>query len=588
MPSKKKNLIGAAGAVIIAGGIFFATHDFISGGFYPKSAKTIDLTAKNVTAQDYAQLCQRFPGKEILWSIPFQGSRYAADTEFIALTSLTKEEADDLALFPQLEAVDASLCRDYDALLYLMQQNENLQVTYQVSVGGTEIDSAAQEASISAADAQAFPEVAVYLPQLSQLTVEGEASVQTLLTIRQSNPSLTVLGTYTLAGQSVTPDTRKLDFSGVKMDYDDLSDTAPLLTGLEKLILTDSGLTNEQCKAVADALPETIVVWQMPFAGSAFSTDSREIDISGASVTVPEVDEAMPYFRCLDKLIMSDCGIDNETMEALNLRYPDTKIVWTLKIGLVTLRTDATVFYPAKISESQMPSNEEVKKLRFCHDMIAVDIGESHVSECEWLEAMPHLKYLILAYTDITDLTPLSSLKELIYLELFVMDLEDYSPLLGCTALQDLNLGSTYGDPEPISKMTWLHNLQWNHGGDVPEHHDAVMALADQLPDTNVTIDTFRNIGGLWRNLPNYYIFRELIGANYFNQINTTLYWGSDASKILATDHNRPAFAGDVLAEIIRRRIDNGESIPGVKNIGSEKAEILYQTMVESAQWYQK
>lgn len=291
----------------------------------------------------------------------------------------------------------------------------------------------------------------------------------------------------------------------------------------------------------------------------------------------------LPYFPKLQKLIMSDCGIDDEAMDALNRRYPEISIVWTVQIGIVPVRTDDVIFFPAGVSESNMPSNEELKKLRYCTEMVAVDIGHAKATECEWLEYMPHVRYLILADTLITDLTPLSNLKELVYLEIFRMDLHDYSPLLGCTALQDLNIGTTYADPEPISQMTWLHNLQWNHGADDPETRDAVLQLAEQLPDTNVTIDTWRNVGGAWRYLPNYYVFRDLIGGKYFNQLFPSLFWGDrDAAKILGCEQNKSKFAGDVLAEIVRKRIDSGEPIVGVKNIGSEKAEVLYQTLVQS------
>ena len=168
------------------------------------------------------------------------------------------------------------------------------------------------------------------------------------------------------------------------------------------------------------------------------------------------------------------------------------------------------------------------------------------------------------------------------------MDLHDYSPLLECTALQDLNISSTYADPEPLTKMTWLHTLMWNFVMKDPVLAEKAILLEEQLPDTNVIIQTWRNIGGLWRHIPNYYVFRDIIGGEFFNQTHTTAYWGnSDANRILSCDSGNARYAAEVLRDMVRYRIDNGLAIPGIKNIGSEKAEALYQSLCEACQYDQ-
>ena len=45
------------------------------------------------------------------------------------------------------------------------------------------------------------------------------------------------------------------------------------------------------------------------------------------------------------------------------------------------------------------------------------------------------------------------------------------------------------------------------------------------------------------------------------------------------------SFAAYTLAEIVRERIDQGEPIIGLKNTDSEKAEILYQTLMNAESW---
>ena len=578
---KKKQMIrigiaGAAAAVVLGAAVFYFTHSFIDGEFFPKNAPVLDLAGHTLSIQQYTDICSRYPDSQVLWTVPFQGERYPTDTESITISSLTEEEARDLDYLPGLKQVDATKCTDYAALLYLQERRPDCVVTYRVDVGGASCDNFCQALTVTDADAKQLEAALPLLPRLQTLELKGTfPQPEDLVSLRDAFPQVRFQFSLDLWQTTLTPDVTQIDLTAVPVTQEELTRYLPLFSGLETVILKQATLTEDEIKAVADQFPDTFFLFDLTLAGETFSTDAEEIDISGKAVTVEEAEAVLPYFPNLKKLIMSDCGIDDETME--------TAIVWTVQIGIHAVRTDAKVFFPAGVDESNLPNNEQLKKLRYCTEMIAVDVGHSKATECEWLEYMPHVRYLILADTGITDLTPLSNLKELVYLELFIMDIKDYSPLLGCTALQDLNLGTTYGDPEPISKMTWLHNLRWSHVTEDPETRERVFALAEQLPDTNVTFDNWRNIGGPWRYLPNYYVFRDIIDGVYFNQLNPYDVWGNqDARKILSCEKNPNRFAGDVLAEIVRERIDNGLPIPGVKNVGSEKAEILYQSLLNS------
>lgn len=328
-------------------------------------------------------------------------------------------------------------------------------------------------------------------------------------------------------------------------------------------------------------LPLNGVAWaresqDVCFGDQTYPADSTELSLSG--VSLEEVEAALPLFPNLQKVILSDTGADDEALDALNRAYPDISIVWTVQIGRFSIRTDAIWFYTA---DDLSITNESIQKLRYCTEMVAVDIGHmKNITDCTWLETMPHVKYLILADSSITDISPVAGLKELIYLELFNLKLDDYSPLLGCTALQDLCLGNTHADPEPLSHMTWLHNLHWYRGLFEASTREAVSRLPEQLPQTNVMLDVTGKIGNPWRSMANYYVFRDIIGADFRNQSFIAQNWGSeDAKKILACDHHEP-FAGDILAEIVKERMENDQPIFGVQN--EEQAQALYQSLCES------
>lgn len=310
--------------------------------------------------------------------------------------------------------------------------------------------------------------------------------------------------------------------------------------------------------------------------GQIYPADSTELSLAG--ISIEELEAALPLFPNLQKVILTDTGADDEALDALNRAHPNISIIWTVQIGKSPVRTDATWFYaPSQIGAIR---DADLQKLRYCREMVAVDVGHMKVTDCSWLEQMPHVKYLILADTGITNISPVSNLKELVYLELFGLNLTDYSPLLGCTALQDLNISSTHADPEPLSHMTWLHNLHWYRGLSDPATREAVSLLPEQLPQTNVMLDMVGNISNPWRNLPHYYVFRDIIGGEFLNQSFTLQNWGSeDGRKILACDHQGP-FAGEVLAEIVKYRMENGLPIVGAKD--AERAQILYESLCDS------
>ena len=444
-----------------------------------------------------------------------------------------------------------------------------------------------KELSVVDADFTELEEILPLLPHLEALTLEGKIPpADKLLALRQQFPDLVLVCPVTIGNRTLSTDAQILDLSDSAVDPDSLMKLLPLFSNLQELNLTGAELTETELMNIADSLQNVLVRFELSLAGQHFLTDSTQIDLSGCAVTAEEIDRVLKYFPRLKKLDMSDCGISDEEMDALNHRHPNVDIVWTVTIGMVKTRTDAVYFYPAEAN--YYPTNEEMKKLRYCTELVAIDIGHTRATDCEFLWYTPNVRYLILADTGITDITPVGNLKELIYLELFNLKLRDYSPLLNCTKLQDLNIGTTHADPEPLSKMTWLHNLQWHRADQDPATKEAVLKLPEQLPDTNVELypkKKARNIGGGWRYIPNYYVFRDIIGATYFNQDQIWDYWGdTDGDRIMACESGK-SFAAYTLAEIVRERLDSGEPIVGLKNNDSEKAEILYQTLMEAESW---
>ena len=157
--------------------------------------------------------------------------------------------------------------------------------------------------------------------------------------------------------------------------------------------------------------------------------------------------------------------------------------------------------------------DEQSQDLYYCEDAIVCDIGHSYVKNIEWVKGMPKLKYLILTHNWVKDLTPLSTCKNMVYLEIYWNDyIPDYSPLVECTSLVDLNLSGSYADLEPIKQMTWLENL-WATCRGVSESE--YRELCEALPNTKIEYRGGDYTSYGWREVQGYFDMRDIMGLPY-------------------------------------------------------------------------
>lgn len=61
--------------------------------------------------------------------------------------------------------------------------------------------------------------------------------------------------------------------------------------------------------------------------------------------------------------------------------------------------------------------------------MVCIDIGHSTVKVIDFVQYIPTLKYLILTWTGVQDLSSISSCKQLLYLDMDYYIVRDYTPL---------------------------------------------------------------------------------------------------------------------------------------------------------------
>ena len=156
---------------------------------------------------------------------------------------------------------------------------------------------------------------------------------------------------------------------------------------------------------------------------------------------------------------------------------------------------------------------------KYLVDMVCMDFGHQWITDISFCQYMPNLEYFLFCENGVTDLTPLSHCKKLKYLEPFSNSIADISPLLECPALVDLNLSYVrIDDITPLLELPAVENL-W-----LTKHYfteEQQQQIIDAHPDTNIVFHSMRYTGFGWRELPNYYAQRDLLGMHY---MRTSLY----------------------------------------------------------------
>ena len=291
---------------------------------------------------------------------------------------------------------------------------------------------------------------------------------------------------------------------------------------LRTIDLSGCALGNGSLHELDTSLPDTDVRWTLDLYGVTVCSTDREIDLSGRKVKDKgaALEEALPFFPRLEKVVMCDCGVSNKDMDALNQKYEDIRFVWMVDIQWAAIRTDAEFFTPYRASGvTQTHRRAGLKNLWYCPDLIALDIGHSHASDLSFLTVMPHLKYLIIVENYVTDPSLLGELRELKWLEMFQCSIRDISPLVNCTALEDLNICyiTAPGDNvyETLRQMTWLKRL-WCSGTRMSKAQLA--SLKEELPDCEIwCLRGDESTGSTWRYSESYYEMRDAFHMYYMD-----------------------------------------------------------------------
>lgn len=292
----------------------------------------------------------------------------------------------------------------------------------------------------------------------------------------------------------------------------------------------DYRLNLPQVRDLTDRCRDVELVWELDVDGVRVSPDVRELDFSGHDLAAQGLDVygLFALLGNLEKVDMCQCGFSNEEMAALQDAFPEVKIVWEIVLSHWTVRTDAVAFSTMKTcSQTFYLKDEEAKYLKYCTDLVALDLGHNYVTDLSFLQYMPELKILILVdnvkgwengkIRRIDDLSMLQYVPKLQYLEFFCNGVKDISFLQYTPDLVDLNISyNPVSDPAWLFQLPKLERLFLEHTK-IP--YSEFERLQETYPDAQLEYYGEGSIDHGWRKHERYYAMRDMFKKNYVHPL---------------------------------------------------------------------
>ena len=442
-------------------------HIFVEDAVYPLDAASLDLRGQDISLEHYETVRQQLPNCEILWDAPFQNGKFSNDTSAFTVTSLTEADIEQLAYFPELKTVDAMGCQDYTQLEILKAVYPDLEVRYEVALGGKAVAPDSSELELSSGDYRfdTLMENLIHLPDVTAILLRmPELTREQVAQLEETYPDITFTCTVALLGEEYNMDTVHLDLSAVTSEQvPQVVETLSWLPNVAtiELMAADgtSQLTKTNVKALMEAVPSAVFNYTFDFYGYTLSTADQEVHIKNKKIGDSGIDEvraALDIMANCKRFVMEYCQISNELMAQLRDEYRDrTKIVWRVTFGEGSTLTDAEV-----IRAVYDLGDDNCYNLVYCEDVRYMDLGHNEwLDACDFVAGMPNLEYLIISGAPIKSLEPFRNCKSLKLLEIaFCEYIVDLSPLAECKNLQMLNISNTHAlDLSPLDDLPLTH-----------------------------------------------------------------------------------------------------------------------------------
>lgn len=215
-------------------------------------------------------------------------------------------------------------------------------------------------------------------------------------------PEIPAVRDIALGAQIFPSNSTSLVLQGLDISATELQEALSLFPSLERVELYDCPFTEEELLALQQSTP-ALLCYKLKAFGREWDSTATEIDLSNIPMTdTLAVEELLPQFPLLEKVIMCHCGLSDQTMDQLNQKYQNIRFVWMIRIISSGVRTDITYYIPYNAPERYRgrESTSSALRLGYCPDLEAVDLGHMSLmnEDIAFLAQTPKVRYLILVY----------------------------------------------------------------------------------------------------------------------------------------------------------------------------------------------
>ncbi|MBN1776821.1 MAG: hypothetical protein JW811_01755 [Clostridiales bacterium] len=310
-----------------------------------------------------------------------------------------------------------------------------------------------------------------------------------------------------------------LNLNSIPKIYErEIESLAEKLNAVETLETCDLSAVTLSMKAKEDLVklcPQIEFRFTLPVYNREIDSLSETFDIDSlkcaTKIKLADYKQILRLMPRVKRVVMYNAQFSIATMENLTAEFPDVSFEWTLRFDGIEVKNTATAFSTLKGRQEPRYTAKQLEPLvKYCPDLLALDVGHNNVHDLSFLSAWPDLRWLIVIDSEIpvTDISPLAKLMDLEYVELFMQNITDISPLAGHTKLLDLNL--CHNDITDLSPLYSCVNLERLYISVNPHLTQEELAeLQAVLPGLRIETSDWQSTGAGWREHPRYFIMYE-------------------------------------------------------------------------------
>ena len=423
---------------------------------------------------------------------------------------------DEIALLeqlPRLQSADLSGSQCLDAILDWQAAHPDVSLRYTVPVAdGLTVGNDTSSLDLSALPRETLQEAVLmlkYLPALRELRLGLLEDGSLAALVGEQYPALAVEYTPAWRGQALDLNTTELDLRDVSTtDARVIAAWMPQMQALRQVELGSFDaaaptVSWETLAAMQQAAPQATFSAAFTLYGKELTLDTEELDLNHITISdqgelVKKVTACMPRLRYLD---MDFCGVDDEYMAEIRDGLPNAEVVWRIWFGTgYTARTDVTRILASNPGIGGELSPENTHALKYCTKVKHLDLGHnSYLGNLDFCAYMPELETLIIALSNVSDLSPLASCPHLTYAELQTSALNDLRPLAELHELKYLNICYNFSltDITPLYGLTQLQRLWIGCLDPVPA--EQVEEMQRRAPDCTINTKDLDPTREEWR-----------------------------------------------------------------------------------------